>query len=135
MLIVAYILLFLSVIVFCMDYYYIYVMGTVSFYEFAYLLSHKMGSGGSVTVVFDTIIACLWPFLIMSLAFFLITKYLLKNNRLKFCFAVIVFIISLFTLVKSVHLDQYVINKSEETHIYEEYYVDTNRVKVEIDYS
>ena len=124
--------MFLSVIVFCMDYYYIYVMGTVSFYEFAYLLSHKMGSGGSVTVVIDTIIACFWPFVIMVIILFLISKFLLKTNKSKIIFSIIVFTISLISLVKSVHLDEYIINKSKDTDIYEKYYVDTNSVKVEL---
>ena len=132
MLIVAYILMFLTIIVICMDYYYIFVMGTVSFYEFAYLLSHNIGSGGSFTVVFDTIIACLWPFFISAIIFLLIDKFLLKNKKYKFTFAVVIFIVALLSLVKSVHLDEYIINKSENTDIYEKYYVDTNEVKVEL---
>ena len=55
MLVTSYILSFIAIFIFCMNYYYIFVMGTVSFYEFAYLLSHNMGVGGSVTVVLDTI--------------------------------------------------------------------------------
>ena len=130
MLIVAYILMFLTVIIVCMDYYYIFVMGTVSFYEFAYLLSHNMGAGGSFTVVFDTIIACLIPFILSGLILFGISKFLLKNKRQILAFAIIIFVIGLITLVKSVHLDEYIINRSKDTDIYEKYYVDTNSVKV-----
>ena len=132
MLSATYILLFLSVIVFCMDYYYVYVMGTVSFYEYAYLLSHNIGSGGSITVVIDTLLACFWPFMIMALLFFLISKILLKNDKHKIIFAIVIFVISLLSLVKSVHFDDYVINKTKETDIYEKYYVDTNKVKIEL---
>lgn len=132
MLIVAYILMFLSVIIFCMIYYYFFVMGTVTFYEFAYLLSHNMGSGGSFTVVFDTLFACFWVFLISGLIILLANKFLLKSNKMKLIFSIIIFAIGLFFLVKSVHLDEYIINKSEYTDIYEKYYVDTNRVKVEL---
>ena len=65
MVIASYILSFLSIFIFCMIYYYLFVMGTVNFYELAYLLSHKIGAGGSVTVVMDTIIPCMLPFFIL----------------------------------------------------------------------
>ena len=32
----------------------------------------------------------------------------------------------------TVHLDEYVVNKSENTDIFEKYYVDTNTVKVDL---
>ena len=130
MLLLTYILLFVTIIVFCMVYYYLFVMGTVRFYEFAYLLSHNMGAGGSVTVVFDTLIACLWPFIILLLIFLLLNKYVFRTPKSKLTFAIIIFVIGLITLIKSVHLDEYVINKSKNTDIYEKYYVDTNRVNV-----
>ena len=126
----TYILLFISVIVFCMIYYYIFVMGTVSFYEFAYLLSHQMGSGGSITVVFDTLIACFWPFTILIVLFLLLNKYVFKTKKMKLTFSIMVLVIGLFCLVKSVHLDEYISNKSKSTDIYEKYYVDTNTVNV-----
>ena len=44
--------------------------------------------------------------------------------------SIIIFVIGLITLVKSVHLDEYIINRSKDTDIYEKYYVDTNNVKV-----
>ena len=132
MLIAAYILMFLTVIIICMDYYYLFIMGTVSFYEFAYLLSHEMGAGGSITVVFDTIIACFWPFMIAGLIVFLVSKFLLKTKKQKLIFSIIIFVLAFISLVKSVHLDEYIINKSKTTDIYEKYYVDTNTVKVEL---
>lgn len=132
MLIASYILMFISVIIFCMIYYYLFVMGTVSFYEFAYLLSHEMGAGGSVTVVFDTILACIWPFTILSVICILLSKYVLKTNKMKLLFSIVFFLIGFTGLVKSVHLDEYIINRSKNTDIYEEYYVDTNKVKVEL---
>lgn len=132
MLIASYILMFLTVIIVCMDYYYLFVMGTVSFYEFAYLLSHEMGSGGSLTVVFDTIIACFWPFMIAGVILFLISKYVFKSNKSKLIFSIIVFLMAFLSLVKSVHLDEYIINKSKNTDIYEKYYVDTNSVNVSL---
>jgi len=130
MLIAAYIIMFISVIIFCMSYYYIFVMGTVSFYEFAYLLSHEMGAGGSFTVVFDTIVACFWPFTILTIVFLLLSKFVFKEKKTKFIFSMIVLAIGLIFLVKSVHLDDYIVNKSENTDIYEKYYVDTNTVNV-----
>ena len=132
MLIASCIIMFISVIVFCMIYYYIFVMGTVSFYEFAYLLSHEMGAGGSFTVVFDTLIACFWPFTILSIICVLLCKYVFKTNKSRLMFSIIFLIVGLCGLVKSVHLDQYIVNKSKSTDIYEKYYVDTNKVKVEL---
>ena len=132
MLIAAYILLFISIIIFCMTYYYLFIMGTVSFYEFAYLLSHEMGSGGSFTVVLDTILACIWPILILSLVYFLVCKYLLKTKKRILAFGIIIMFVGLFSLVKSVHLDSYIVNKNKNTDIYEKYYVDTNNVKVSL---
>ncbi len=130
MLITAYILMFISIIVFCMIYYYLFVMGTVSFYEFAYLLSHSMGAGGSFTVVFDTLFACLWPFVILVVIYVLLNKYLLKKNKTKFTFSIIILVISLLCLVRAVKLDEYIINKCKNTDIFEKYYVDTNSVNV-----
>ncbi len=132
MLIASYIIMFISVIIYCMVYYYIFVMGTVSFYEFAYLLSHQMGAGGSFTVVFDTLIACFWPFTILSVICILLSKYVFKTNKSKLIFSIVFLTIGFFGLVKSVHLDDYIINKSKNTDIYEKYYVDTNKVKVEL---
>lgn len=132
MLIVAYILMFLSIIVFCMIYYYLFIMGTVSFYEFAYLLSHNMNAGGSITVVIDTILACAWVFILFGVLIFLANRFLLKSKKTKLIFSIIIFIIGLFSLIKSVHLDEYIINKSKNTDIYEKYYVDTNKVKVDL---
>ena len=130
MLILSYILLFITTIVFCMVYYYMFIMGTVSFYEFAYLLSHEMGDGGSFTVVLDTILACFWPFVILIILFLLLSKFVFKKPKEKLIFAIIILVISLVSLIKSVHLDEYVINKSMNTDIYEKYYVDTNNVNV-----
>ena len=81
MIVTSYILLFITTFIFCMIYYYIFVMGTVSFYEFAYLLSHDMGAGGSMTVVLDTIIPCLIPFIVVGTILFLLNKYLFKSNK------------------------------------------------------
>ena len=130
MLITAYFLMLMSVLIFCMVYYYLFVMGTVSFYEFAYLLSHEMGSGGSFTVVFDTIMACFWPFTILTIIFLLLSKFVFKTPKMKLIFSIILLFLSLVSLVKSVHLDEYIVNKSKSTDIYEKYYVDTNEVKV-----
>ena len=130
MLILSYILMFISIIIFCMVYYYLFVMGTVSFYEFAYLLSHQMGAGGSITVVLDTILACFWPFMILLVIFLLLSKFVLKKPRAKLLFFILVLVFSLATLIKSVHLDEYIINKSQNTDIYEKYYVDANKVDV-----
>ena len=130
MLVTSYILLAISTLIFCMIYYYIFVMGTVSFYEFAYLLSHNMGAGGSVTVVLDTIIPCLLPFILFVTIFFLLYKFVFKTVKKRFIFSIIMLVISLLCLIKTVHLDDYIINKSKNTDIYEKYYVDTNTVNI-----
>lgn len=130
MIVLAYILMFIALIIFCMIYYYIFIMGSVSFYEFAYLLSHEMGAGGSITVVFDTLLACFWPFTILLIVLLLLNKYLLKSKKTKLIFASIIFCVGLICLIRVVHLDEYIINKSKNTDIYEKYYVDTNSVNV-----
>jgi len=107
-------------------------MGTVSFYEFAYLLSHNMGAGGSVTVVLDTIIPCLWVFILFTTIFILLNKFVFKTKKMKLIFSIIIFIVSLLCLVKAVHLDDYLINKSKNTDVYEKYYVDTNKVNIKV---
>ena len=132
MIVTSYILLFITTFIFCMIYYYIFVMGTVSFYEFAYLLSHNMGAGGSLTVVLDTIIPCLLPFILISTVFVLLNKFVLKTNKRKLIFSIIMLVVSLLCLVRTVHLDDYIINKSKKTDIYEKYYVNTNDVKINI---
>ncbi len=128
--ITSYILSFISVFILCMIYYYIFVMGTVSFYEFAYLLSHNMGVGGSVTVVMDTIIPCLLPFLILTTIMVLLYIFVFKTNKKKFVFSIIFLVISLLCLIRTVHLDEYIINSFKKTDIYEKYYVNPNEVKV-----
>ena len=130
MLITSYILMFISIIVFCMIYYYIFVMGTVSFYEFAYLLSHSMGAGGSITVVFDTIFACILPFVLVLVIYIILNKFVFKSDKSKLIFSICILLISLIGLIKSVKLDEYIINKCNNTDIYEKYYVDTNSVNV-----
>lgn len=132
MIVTSYILLFITTFIFCMIYYYIFVMGTVSFYEFAYLLSHNMKAGGSLTVVIDTIIPCLIPFIVMGTILFLLSKYLFKSNKSKLIFSIVILVISLLCLIRTVHLDDYLINRSKNTDIYEKYYVDTNTVKISV---
>lgn len=132
MIVTSYILLFITTFIFCMIYYYIFVMGTVSFYEFAYLLSHDMGAGGSMTVVLDTIIPCLIPFIVVGTTLFLLNKFVLKSNKKKLIFSIIMLVISLLCLIRTVHLDDYIINKSKKTDIYEKYYVNTNDVKINV---
>ena len=132
MIVTSYILLFITTFIFCMIYYYIFVMGTVSFYEFAYLLSHDMGAGGSMTVVLDTIIPCLIPFIVVGTILFLLNKYLFKSNKSKLIFSIVILVISLLCLIRTVHLDDYIINKSKKTDIYEKYYVNTNDVKINV---
>ena len=107
-------------------------MGTVSFYEFAYLLSHNMGAGGSLTVVIDTVLACLWPFILLLTIFVLLSKYVFKSTKARLFFSIIVLFIGLLSLVRTVHLDEYVVNKYQNTDIYEKYYVDTNKVDVKL---
>ena len=130
MLIASYIIMFISVIIICMSYYYVFVMGSVSFYEFAYLLSHKISGSGSVTVVIDTILSCFWPFFISIVILFLLSKYVFKTNKSKLIFSIIFLVVSILVVAKSVHLDEYIINKWKSTDIYEKYYVDTNKVNV-----
>ena len=132
MIVFSYILCFISIIIMCSIYYYLFVMGTVSFYEFAYLISHNMGAGGSLTVVIDTIIPCLWIFTLLLITIIILEKYVLKDKKRKIIFSIIFFVLSIFSLLKTVHFDEYVINGFKETTIYEEYYVDTNKVKVEL---
>ena len=132
MLVTSYILSFIAIFIFCMNYYYIFVMGTVSFYEFAYLLSHNMGVGGSVTVVLDTIIPCLLPFFILTGITVLLYIFLLKTNKKKLVFSIIFLVISLICLVKTVHLDEYIINSFKKTDIYEKYYVNPNEVSIKV---
>lgn len=132
MLILSYIMMFLSIIIFCMIYYYIFIMGSVNFYEFAYLLSHSIGSGGSITVVFDTLLSCFWPFTLLIILFIILNKYFLKTIKRKEIFSIIILVISLLSLIRAVHLDEYIINKSKNTDIYEHYYVDTNSVDISL---
>lgn len=132
MLIATYIILLIAVLIFCMSYYYLFVMGTVSFYEFAYLLSHKMSAGGSVTVVIDTILACLIPFSLLCIIFFLLIKFVIKKDKQKLIFAIVILVISIFSVAKTVHLDEYISYKSKSTDIYEKYYIDTNSVDVQL---
>ena len=130
MIITSYILCIISLVIICMNYYYVFIMGNVSFYEFAYLFSHNMASGGSVTVVVDTIKPCLWLFILSSLIIIFLFKKIFVSNKKKLVFSVILIIISLISLFKIVHLDSYVLNGLKETDIYEKYYVDTNKVNV-----
>ncbi len=132
MIVTSYILSFISIFIFCMIYYYIFVMGTVSFYEFAYLLSHNMGVGGSVTVVLDTIIPCLLPFILLTTIVVLLYIFVLKSNKKKLIFSIIFLVISLICLIRTVHVDEYVINTFKKTNIYEEYYVNPNDVNIKI---
>ena len=89
-----------------------------------------MGAGGSLTVVIDTIMTCFWPFTILTILFILLSKFVLKTPKMKLIFSIIVFFLGFASLVKAVHLDEYIVNRSKNTDIYEKYYVDTNKVNV-----
>ena len=113
-----------------MVYYYLFVMGTVTFYEFAYLLSHSMGAGGSFTVVFDTIFACIPPFVLSLVIYIILNKFVFKKPKSKLIFSICILLFSLIGLIRSVKLDEYIFNKCSDTNIYENYYVDTNSVNI-----
>ena len=132
MLVTSYILSFIAVFIFCMIYYYIFVMGTVNFYEFAYLLSHNIGVGGSLTVVIDTIIPCLLPFIILTTIVVLLYIFVLKTKKKKLIFSITLLVISIICLVRTVHLDEYIINSFKKTDIYEKYYVNPNEVNIKM---
>ncbi len=130
--IVSYILMFLTIVAICAIYYFIFIMGTVNFYEFAYMVSHNMAAGGTWTVVWDTIRPCLWLAAVLLVILYLVNKDLLMDDKKKLIFSIIIFIISIISLLKVVHLDEYIKNAVSKTKVYEEHYVDTNNVKIEM---
>ncbi len=132
MVITSYILSLISIIIFCMIYYYIFIMGTVSFYEFAYLLSHEWGAGGSVTVVVDTTVPCLWVFMLLLAIVIILNKYYLDTKKKKILFASLFLVSGLVCLIRTVHLDEFFINSLKKTDIYEKYYVNTNDVNIKL---
>ena len=132
MAVVSYVFMFLTIVIICAIYYFIFIMGAVNFYEFAYMLSHNMKAGGSLTVMWGTIKPCLWLMTVLLIILYLINKFLLKKLKTKLIFAIVIFIISIFALLKVLHLDEYVINAFSKTDIYEKYYVDTNTVNIEL---
>ncbi len=132
MLISSYLLMVLSVVVICVIYYFIFIMGAVSFYEFAYMLSHNMAAGGAITVAWDTIKPCLWLAAVLFIILFLLNKYVFKGLKSKLVFSIILLILSLLTLLKVVKIDEYILSALSKTKVYEEYYVDTNNVNIEM---
>ena len=144
--IIAWVILIITNIVFCVYYFLKKYLGMINFYQVIYHLFNKVTGGGALRVVLDGIKVCYVTFLIvLIIQIFLFTnfkkykisliskktkkEYILFPtffSRHKIIFSLIFFISSLAIILHAVDFEGYIRNLSESTNYYEEHYVDTN---------
>lgn len=135
MTILSYILLFISSLLVSACYYIKAVLIEVNLYELVYYFTNDKSGPGNGTVIFAAILNCLWLFLLIVI-FIVLTLLIVKKYRpmifdkFLFVFAIVMFIISLFLIVRVSRTDSYIYNKAKKTDVYDKYYVDTNKVNV-----
>ena len=130
MLILSYILMFISVIAICGSYFIIFIMGETNFYETIYMVMHSVNSSGTLSTFWSSVKPCLWLFFLLIVLIILLNNFLLKKEKSKLIFSIVLLCMSLFSVIKLMHVDTYIINSLSTTDIYEKYYVDTNDVKI-----
>ncbi len=147
-LILSIIILIIANIIFCISYYIITILKEVNFYELLYYFSNDT-SGTGPSIIIDGIKSCFFVFiLLMILLIFPISKinntniYVkLKNkkktiyptifNKYKLLYSLIILALSIIVIGKTINFDEYYENSRKSTYIYEKYYVDTNKTKIE----
>lgn len=135
MVIISYILLFLSNLLISACYYIKEVLIEVNLYELVYYYTNDKSGYGNGTVVFMAILNCLWVFVLLSV-FVILTLLLVKKykplifGKFLIIFAVLFFLFSVILTIKISKTDSYIYHKSKTSDLYEKYYVDTNKVSV-----
>ena len=135
MVIISYVLLFLSNLLISACYYIKDVLIEVNLYELVYYYTNDKSGYGNGTVVFMAILNCLWVFILLSVFVILILLLVKKYKPLIFdkfliIFAVLFFLFSVILTIKISKTDSYIYHKSKTSDLYEKYYVDTNKVNV-----
>ena len=130
MVIISYILMFISALLMSTIYFLVFIMGDNHFYEDIYMVSHSAEGAGTLNTTLGSIKPCLWVFFSLIGILILLNIFVLTTVNVKLIFSIILFVISLLAVLKLIKLDQYIINCFSKTDIYEKYYVDTNKVKV-----
>ena len=130
MVVLSYIFIFLSVIAFCGSYFILFIMGKNNFYENIYMIMHSVNSSGTLSTFWYSVRPCLWLFILLIVVLFALNKFVFHNKKKQLIFSIILLCISLFSVMKLMHFDTYVINSLSYTDVYDKYYVDTNEVKI-----
>ena len=131
-----YTILIISNIIFCIAYYILKVLKEVNFYEMIYYFTSDT-AGTSPDIIIDGIKTCFFIFIIIMIITLtpkikikkikILSKELIKKKTL---YSVILLIISLLLLLKTMNFDEYIINSSKSSDIYENLYKNTNNVKI-----
>ena len=130
MVVLSYIIIFISVIAFSGSYFIYFIIGENNFYENIYMIMHSVNSSGTLSTFWDSVKTCLWLFFLLMIIFTLLNRFVFHSKKGKVIFSAILLFVSLFLVMRLMHVDTYIINSLSTTDIYEKYYVDTNKVKI-----
>ena len=130
MIVLSYILMFLSAIFVCASFYVKFVIGENNFYENIYMIIHSVSASGTFSTFWSSVKDCLLWFFLILIVFFLLNKFVFIKRRKHVLASSIFLVVSLIGLLSVMHFDEYVVNSLSSTKIYEEYYVNTNDVKI-----
>ena len=125
----TYFFVVLSDLILCYLYYIKSFMGDVTFTEIAFYLSNDASGGGNLTVVWDAVKPCLWLFFLLLIVFIIAVK-LLNKKWTKFLSSLALTVVCIVLLINSAGVVKYYNDYKSTTDIYENYYVDTNKVNV-----
>lgn len=135
MIILSYVLLFISNLLITVSYYVKGVLLEVNLYELIYYFTNDKSGPGNGTVIFTAILNCLWVFLLISVLILLILLIVKKYkptifNKFLFILSICLFVFSLFLVIRVSKTDSYLYNKFKNSDIYDKYYVDANKVNI-----
>ena len=130
MIFLSYLFLFLTAILICTAYYLTFIMGSANFYQFIYMVMHSVSAGGTLPTVMKTVIPCIWLLLFLLVLFFILNKFIFLKQKRKLLFPILLLVLSFLLVLRIVKFDKYLINSVSKTNIYDEYYVNTNDVKI-----
>lgn len=129
--ILPYIFILLSDIFFSLTYFIKKVLVEINLYELVFYFANDKSGVGNGVVIWEGVKTVMPFFIWFLLSFILIWIGLVKFDiKGKLILPISLLVVSIILLIRVVKIDEYFLNLFRTTKIYEEYYVDTNNVKV-----
>lgn len=149
--ILSIIILSISIIIICVAYYITKYLKDINVYEVIYHLKTNISGSGS-GIIADGIKVCILVFILLFILVYIpitdsknkkITIYNKKNkkeinlypnifNKYKITYSLIILTFSLTIFASTINFTEFVSTTNKSSDIYDNYYVDTNKVKIEM---